>query len=161
ELREVRSHYERFGGRLKFKHERVIPNPNFSKKVLARQTALRAPHPDHYRSDCWIGTPIINPDGDVFSCHVGKAAAHRDLRHLPYFLGNLHDASFSAIMERAAQRSDYQFLRTHGPRAAATLFVEDPGLASALGCTGFTTECDMCFSTLKTAAGRAALKQHL
>jgi MoaA/NifB/PqqE/SkfB family radical SAM enzyme len=162
ELKEVRDRYAHYGEQLKFKEGRVIPNPKFGKKVLKHQGDLRAPNPEEYRFNCWIGTPIVNPNGDVFSCHVGKAAAHRDLKELPYYLGNFYEETFAAMMEQAGARADYQFLRTYGPRAAATLYASEPGLVDAVGCrNGFTTDCDMCFSTLKTQEGRMALNRHV
>jgi organic radical activating enzyme len=161
ELKDVRSHYAEYGDSINFCEERVIPNPNFSRRVLLHQGALRAPRPEEYPCNCEIGTPIVNPNGDVFSCHVGKAAAHRDLRHLPYFLGNLHEAAFADIMVSAALRPDYQFLRTHGARGVAALFSHEPALIAAVGRDGFTTECDMCFSTLKIPEGRAALDRYV
>lgn len=154
---EVRRQYARYADRLRFAESRVIPNPFFSKRILENQDSLRAPRTSEYQSNCEIGTPLINPNGDVFSCHIGKAAAHRDLRDLPYFLGNLREDSFVEIMSAAAGRPDYQYLRTHGPTGVATLFGRDPCLISAVGRDGFTNECDMCFSTLKTLEGRQAL----
>ncbi|HXT69379.1 MAG TPA: radical SAM protein [Vicinamibacterales bacterium] len=158
---EVRSRYAQYGDRLRYGGGRVIPNPYFSKKVLLRQGPLRAPKASEYRCDCEIGTPIVNPNGDLFSCHTGKAAAHRDLRHLPYYLGNLREHSFADLMATAGARPDYQFLRTHGAHGVAALFEHEPGLIDAVGRDGFTTECDMCFSTLSTPAGRAALARHV
>lgn len=158
---EVRQRYSRYGDRLMFGGGRVIPNPYFSKKILLKQGTLKAPTASDYRCDCEIGTPIINPNGDVFSCHTGKAAAHRDLRYLPYFLGNLKEHTFLQIMANAAARADYQFLRTHGASGVASLFDTYPELINAIGRDGFTTECDMCFSTLKTDAGRQALARYV
>jgi MoaA/NifB/PqqE/SkfB family radical SAM enzyme len=161
ERSEVRQHYTSYGDRLKISEDRVIPSPYLSSRVLQNQDALRTSHPDEYGCECEIGTPIINPNGDVFSCHIGKAAAHRDLRHLPYFLGNVRERSFADIMASAACRLDYQFLRTYGPRGVAALFAQEPGLSSAVGRDGFTTDCDMCFSTLKTREGRMALESYV
>ena len=161
ECAEVRRQYAGYGNRLRFSTERVIPNPFFSKKVLAHQAALLGPRPSEFRCHCEIGTPIVNPNGDVFSCHIGKAAAHRDLRELPYFLGNLYEGSFEEIMNRAAARPAYQFLRTYGPRGVAGLYEKNPDLIKAVGRDGFTNECDMCFSTLSTPEGRAALERHV
>lgn len=161
EHEDVRRHYAQYGDRLMYGGGRVIPNPYFSKKVLLHQDPLRPPRADQYRCDCEIGTPIINPNGDVFSCHTGKAAAHRDLKHLPYYLGNLREHPFADLMATAGERADYQFLRTHGAKGVASLFEHEPGLINAIGRDGFTTECDMCFSTLSTLAGRAALSQYV
>jgi MoaA/NifB/PqqE/SkfB family radical SAM enzyme len=161
ERAEVRRQYVKYGNLVNFHEDRIIPNPYFSSKVLLFQDALRTPFPEAYRSSCNINTPLINPNGDVFSCHVGQAAAHRNLRHLPYFLGNLYEKSFAEIMAAASNRLDYQFLRTHGARGVAGLYRQYPELINAIRRDGFTTECDMCFSSLKIPEGRTALWQHL
>ncbi|MCY1014430.1 radical SAM protein [Pyxidicoccus sp. MSG2] len=164
ELEAVRAEYARYARRVRFYEERVIPNPYFAARVLRNQSSLRAPTPEEYECSCWTGTPMVNPDGDVFSCHIAKAAAHHDFREVPHYLGSLRELGFQALMERASQRADYQFLRTHGPRGVAELFKRNPDLIQAVhspGRSGFTNGCDMCFSVLATEAGRTALKEHL
>lgn len=158
---EVLKNYESYGSRLRYSVERVIPNPFFSKKVLQHQAALLAPREDQFRCRCEIGTPILNPNGDIFSCHIGKAAAHRDLRSLPYYLGNMFQTSFEEIMGQASSRPEYQFLRTHGPRGVAGLYRDNPDLIQSIGRDGFTNECDMCFSTLSNPEGVKALRAHV
>ena len=161
ERAQVRDRYAAYGERLRFHEDRVIPNPYFSKVVLSSQGTLRPPRPEEFRCGCEIGTPLINPNGHVFSCHVGKAAAHRDLRELPYYLGNLYEQSFAEIMKGAALRLDYQFLRTFGAEGVASLYVHDQNLTDKVDSQGFTTACDMCFSTLKTGAGRSVLEDYV
>jgi len=164
ERASVRAAYDPYASSLRFHEDRVIPNPHFGVKLLRRQDPLLAPHPEEYSCACWIGTPMINPDADVFSCHIAKAAAHRDFRELPHYLGNLREHGFLEIMERSSRRADYQFLRTHGPRGVAQLFDRNPDLMQAVhtpGRGGFTNGCDMCFSVLATPEGRATLAEHL
>lgn len=161
---EVRAAYDQYSPHLKFHEDRVIPNPYFGVKLLRRQDPLRAPQPEQYSCACWIGTPMVNPDGDVFSCHIAKAAAHQDFREVPHYLGNLREHGFQEILARSSRRADYQFLRTHGPRGVAQLFERNPDLIRAVhtpGREGFTNGCDMCFSVLATAEGRATLAEHL
>lgn len=161
ELQSVRNEYREYEDRVVFHEDRVIPNPYLSIAVLRHQDALVPPVPSKFESSCWLGTPLINPNGDVFSCHIGKAAAHRDLRQTPYFLGNLFEQSFSEIMNRAQTRMDYQFLRTHGPRGVADVVVQHPEMARAAGRDEFTNACDMCFGMLGNPDGKAIFDEHL
>jgi len=157
---QVAKEYEQFGDRVEIFADRVIPNPKFSVRTLAGQDPLAGFNPDSYKSSCWLATPILNPNGDLFACHAGKAGAHGDLHHLPYYLGNLRDETFSEVMIGARQRADYQFLRTHGPQGVAEMVQETPSVASACARKSFTNGCDMCFSVLSTPAGAAALREH-
>jgi organic radical activating enzyme len=156
---EFFSHYSAYGDRLAFCAERVIPNPSFSSAVLQNQGPLRDCRPEAYSEVCKIGTPLVNPNGDLFSCHVGTAAAHTDLSQAPYYLGSLRDKSFHEIIAAAVLRPDYQFLRTHGARGVAQLFQYDTNLMTAVASRGFTAPCDMCFTTLSTPEGRSALRR--
>lgn len=156
----VRSEYARYGDRLRFCEERVIPT-RFNQRSVRGQDALLPADPDAYAVHCWLETPIINPNGDLFACHVGKAGAHGSLEYLPYWLGNLRTSSFARVMSAARIRADYQFLRTHGPKGVADLYRAYPELAAAVGREGFTGPCDMCFSTLASEAGRTALRAHV
>lgn len=158
--RFVRSHYEHYGARVRFYEERVIPTP-FIRRVVAEQDPERGFSPDAYEPTCWVDTPIVNPNGDVFGCHVGKVGAHGNFEDLPYWLGNLRRTSFAAVMAAAASNLRYQFLRSRGPRGVAELFAAYPELARAVGRTGFTGRCDMCFSVLSTKAGREALAEYV
>lgn len=156
---EVRSWYARHGDSLRFCEERVIPTPYIG-KALRGQDALLPARPDAYEPHCWLDTPIINPNGDLFACHVGKAGAHASLEEIPYWLGNLRRSSFAEIMAASRSRADYQFLRTHGPRGVAELFAAYPDLEETIGRSGFTGPCDMCFSALSHPAGAAALREY-
>lgn len=158
DLLHIRSMYEQYGQRLTFHQDRVIPTKYLRPRLLKNQNALLPPDPSKYDQHCYLSTPIINPNGDLISCHAGKAGAHRSLTETPYYLGNLRNQSFREIMEKSRNRWDYQYLRTHGPQGVAQLYVNHQDLIQATGRPeGFANACDMCFSTLKTSEGRAAL----
>ncbi|MDP9266867.1 MAG: radical SAM protein [Acidobacteriota bacterium] len=158
---ETQQQFASYGERLMFHFDRVIPTQFLSPIVLKNQSRGIGTAPSEYGCSCYLGTPIVNPNGDVFSCHAGKAAAHADMQTLPYYLGNLRGASFEALMRMSERRWDYQFLRTHGPKGVAQLFSIYPDLASAVGRQEFTNGCDMCFSVLRNREGRAALGHHV
>jgi hypothetical protein len=158
ELESVRSHYKSLGNRVGYYTERLIPSP-YLPSAINEQDSYKRPHPADYGSSCSIGAPIISPNGDVFSCHVGKASAHGNLEDSPYWLGNLSSESFASILEKSASRPEYQYLRTHGPSGVARLFVEYPTLVKAIMRDRFTGPCDMCFSTLSIKEGYQALNE--
>jgi len=159
DLREVRSHYEQFGDRINFSEDRVIPTPYLRKSVV---DSIDVPDvPEAYGRNCWIDTPIVNPNGDVFSCHAGKAGAHGNLKDLPYWIGNLRENNFREVMKAARNRLDYQYLRTHGPAGIANLYKAYPYLREELGRGTFTGPCDMCFSMLTKPQAIAALRSYV
>lgn len=157
ELAEVKARYAQWGSALVFHEDRVIPTPFLSKRVLALQAHGAAVSSANYGRTCYLQTPLINPNGDLFACHSGKAAAHRVLRDSPYFLGNLREQTFAEIANRVSRRWDYQYLRTQGPRGVAQLAEESPEILREVGRSEFTSPCDMCFSILKTRSGNDAL----
>ena len=160
ELAEVRAKYEPYKHNVNFHEDRVIPTKYLRPRVLQKQDPCLGPKPEEYSSLCYVKTPLVNPNGDLLACHVGKAGAHRPLTEMPYYLGNLRQERFLSIMERARLRWEYQYLRTHGPKGVAELYRQHPDLGEAIGrAEGFTNACDMCFATLKTNAGHAALTQ--
>jgi hypothetical protein len=149
----IASYYEDYGDKISMHADRVIPTAKFSPRVLQGQDPLLNYAPSNYGHTCWLGTPLINPNGDVFACHIGKAGAHRDLSSLPYYLGNLREDSVLSVMDRATRRLDYQFLRTHGPKGVAAMVTENQAIFSVLQNQNFTTACDMCMCTLKSDEG--------
>jgi len=157
ELHEVKRNYERWGERIAFHEDRVIPTPYLPKRVLQKQTPLEPHRSVIYGTTCYLQTPLINPDGDLYACHSGKAGAHRDIRSTPYFLGSLREEKFIDIAERVSRRWDYQFMRTLGPRGVAELAEDNPRIFDELGRATFSSPCDMCFSILKTDCGRETL----
>ncbi|QUL37960.1 radical SAM protein [Erythrobacter sp. JK5] len=159
DLERVKSWYAEYGDRLDIIEERVIPTP-FTKKLLRGEDERLGLSQSDYAMRCWLDTPIVNPDGNVFACHVGKAGAHRDMREIPYWLGNLAEESFGQMMARVRRRADYQFLRVHGPKGVAEVVEATPDLRRALDREAFTCACDMCFSVLSTPEGAAALRQY-
>jgi MoaA/NifB/PqqE/SkfB family radical SAM enzyme len=160
ELAKIRAEYSRWGDRIKFHEDRVIPTQFLSKRVLAQQAAGIALSSANYGRTCFLQTPIINPNGDLLACHSGKAAAHRDMSESPYYLGNLRSHTFSEIARGASRRWDYQYLRTQGPKGVAELVELAPEILLETGRTEFTTACDMCFSVLRTKMGKHALREH-
>lgn len=160
DLEAVKQHYLDYGDSVRFVEERVIPTP-FIPRAIKDQDPLIPATAGNYSESCWLDTPIINPNGDIFACHVGKAGAHDRLEEIPYFLGNLREETFEGIMRRSANRADYQFLRTHGPKGVAALFDKDQTMREKLGRDAFSGPCDLCFSTLSTPAGREALYDYV
>lgn len=156
----VASQYEDFGSSVEFYCERVIPNPKFSARILRGQDPLQGLNPGNYTAKCWLGTPLVDPKGDVFACHIGKAAAHGDFSKSPYFLGNLRQDSFKQVMDRSKERHDYQFLRTHGPAGVAEMVLNSPELMEHLSRREYTTACDMCMCVLSSPKGAAALEKY-
>jgi MoaA/NifB/PqqE/SkfB family radical SAM enzyme len=157
----VAAQYADYGDRVVFYMERVIPTPLISPRVLAAQDPLKGLNPSNYSHKCWLATPLIDPNGDLFACHIGKVAAHGgDIRKMPYFLGNLRENSFAGIMRSAQERSDYQFLRTHGPKGVAEVARENPGLIENLPRRDFTNACDMCVCTLTSPKAGEYLAEH-
>jgi hypothetical protein len=156
----VTAQYEDFGSRIEFYCERIIPNLKFAARILNGQDPLRSLNPGNYLSKCWLGTPLVDPKGDLFACHIGKAAAHGNFPVSPYFLGNLRQASFKQIMDGSQRRPDYQYLRTHGPAGVAEMAQNSPKLLEHLSRTEYTTACDMCMCVLSSPKGAASLDEY-
>lgn len=158
DLDAVKAEYQEFQGRVRFYETRVIPTP-YIERVLKGQDSTIPAREENFETSCFLDTPIVNANGDLFACHIGKVGGVADMEHLPYWLGNLGRESFSRIMSRARYKVEYQFLRTHGPRGIARLFEEYPELASATGRDSFVEPCDLCFSALATHEGRRCLRE--
>lgn len=156
----IASQYADYGKRVEIYADRVIPNPNFSVKLLSSQDPLSGLSPGVYGSSCWLGTPLVDPNGDLFACHLGKLAAHTDPTRVPYFLGNLRKSRFQDVMDRSGARPDYQYLRTHGPKGVAEMAQATPELLKVLPRREFTTGCDMCMGVLMAPGGAEALAEH-
>lgn len=158
ELRSVKANYSHYGDLIRFYEERVIPT-DFIGDVLERQDGLLDMRPANFQQTCWIDTPIVNPTGDVFACHVGKAGAHGSMRESPYWLGNMNETDFATIMRIAKRNRTYQYLRTHGPCGVAEAVQEHAKDMSKKPL--FTGGCHMCFSTLSTTHGKESMEAHL
>lgn len=159
DLDEVSAWYSRYGDRVEITSQRLIP-----KKGMRRDSTEHAPEldmsPHNYGSNCFLGTPLINPNGDVFACHIGKVAAHGSIRNSPYALGNLREASFGEIMGGSRARPDYRFLMAHGPRGVAESMQAHPDAAKDLPRRQFASGCDMCVAVMLTPAGAEAFQRH-
>ena len=159
-LKRIISKYKEYEGRVLFHTEKVIPT-QFISPTTYDLALTNLFDPSSFSCSCYLGTPLINPNGDVISCHIGKAGAHSSLNHLPYFLGNLFESEFNEIMDNASTKSAYQFLRTHGPKGIADFIGNNLNLLEVIGRSKFTNGCDLCFSFLRTSEGREALEKHI
>jgi hypothetical protein len=158
--RTVREHYRRYGDRLRFYESRAIPTA-FTASHLGDQDPGWEPSSAVLEETCWLGTPLVDPVGDVFACHAGAVGAHGDVERLPYWLGNLRREGFASIMARVRARPEYQYLRTHGPRGIGRLLEEHPGLVRATGRASFTGPCDLCYAVLSTPEGQRCLSDYV
>ncbi|MEV7008507.1 radical SAM protein [Streptosporangium sp. NPDC051022] len=155
EEEQIRGLYRRYEDRVRVHVDRVIPTP-FIK--TAHQVGL-PPDPEHFSSSCYLETPLINPNGDLSACHIGKAGAYVRLSDLAYFLGNLHEKSFQEILDDADANYEYQFLRVYGPQGVARMVASSPAVRKLFGGTTFTNGCDLCYKMLRSLDGRARLRE--
>lgn len=151
EERRTRDLFERFANRVMFHVGRVIPTPF----LAGIAPAGHPPDPPRYQPACYLNTPLINPNGDVAACHIGKAGAYVDLAETAYFLGSLATETFDEIMRRAERNYEYQFLRAFGPRGIARVVLESDALRARFADCRFTTGCDLCYKVLRPADARA------
>lgn len=154
---KVTEPYQKYQDRVALHIERVIPTP----MIRVGKVAGQPPDPEHYRNACYLETPLINPNGDVSACHIGKAGAYVPLQDLPYYLGNLRTNSFQEIMSMANGNYEYQFLRVYGPQGVARLVAESPSLKAEVGGRTFTNGCDLCYKVLRSPAGRRELQRRI
>lgn len=159
DLDEVAGWYSRYGDRVEISSQRLIP-----RKGMRRAMTEHVPQfdltPSNYGSNCFLGTPLINPNGEVFACHIGKVAAHGSIRNSPYALGNLREAPFKEIMSGSQRRSDYKFLVAHGPRGVAESMQANPAAVTKLPRCQFTSGCDMCVAVMLTPPAAEAFQRH-
>lgn len=155
EEEQIRSLYRRFEDRVRVHVDRVIPTP-FIK--TAHQVGL-PPDPENFSASCYLETPLINPNGDLSACHIGKAGAYVTLSDLAYFMGNLHEKSFGEILDDADHNYEYQFLRVYGPQGVARMVASSPAVRKLFKGTNFTNGCDLCYKLLRSLDGRARLRE--
>jgi len=156
EEEQFRTLYQGYGDRLMFHIDRVIPS-QFT-KTSHPQRQLK-PIAANFSADCYLKTPIINPDGDIAACHIAKVGAHQSLDDEVYFLGNLHREPFSDIMKRSEGNYQYQFLRAFGPQGVARLVQQSDSLRTHFGERTFTRDCDLCCRVLLNKKGKEALRE--
>lgn len=154
EERQIRDLYREYEGRVMVNVDRVIP----TQFISIGPTPGHAPEPEHFSSSCFLETPLINPNGDVSACHAGKAGAFGNFNELAYYLGNLHEKSFAAVMADAEKNLEYQFLRAYGPQGVARMFAGSEPLRKLFAGRTFTNGCDLCFKVLRSRDGRAGLR---
>jgi hypothetical protein len=146
----IRRQFQMYEDRVRFHVEHVIPTPFL--RIAPPQGV--APDPSRFKSYCYLETPLINPNGDVSACHIGKAGAYVNLSEQVYFLGNLKQNSFAEIMAAAETNDEYQFLRVFGPQGIARMIAETEELRELFGHRTFTSGCDFCYKILRTPEGR-------
>jgi hypothetical protein len=156
EEQHIRNLYTAYESHLMFHVDRVIPTPFLAQ--IAPAGTLHPPKPVHYKSSCYLDTPLLNPNGDISACHAGKAGALVDLVDTPYFLGNLHQASLRTIFDNAETNAEYQFLRCFGPKGVAEAIERSSALRATLRYPSFTSGCDLCFKTLAFPDARKAFQ---
>jgi radical SAM family protein len=151
---EVLAHYEGYLDRVMVHVDKVIPTPFISVgHAPALSTAI-----DDYLPYCYLDTPLINPNGDVSACHIGKSGAYVDLKEQVYFLGSLHENTLGEIFAAAEGNYEYQFLRVYGPQGVARMIAADAELAQTLSSSRFANGCDLCYKVLRSNEGRQALQ---
>ncbi len=155
EEEHIKALYRKYEGRVMFHVDRVIPTPFID---TAKQAGL-APVPGNFSHACYLQTPLINPNGDLSACHIGKAGSYVRLNDLVYYLGNLRDKGFDQIMVDARADYEYQFLRVYGPQGVARMLAESARLSKRFGERTFTNGCDLCYKVLRSKDGRERLKE--
>ena len=155
EEEHIKALYRSYEGRVVFHVDRVIPTPFID---TAKQAGL-APVPGNFAHSCYLQTPLINPNGDLSACHIGKAGSYVRLNDLVYYLGNLREKSFGQIMADARGDYEYQFLRVYGPQGVARMLADSAQLRKRFGERTFTNGCDLCYKVLRSKDGRDRLKE--
>jgi len=151
---DILAHYDGYLDRVMVHIDKVIPTPFIS---VGHAPPL-SPAVENYQSYCYLDTPLINPNGDVSACHIGKSGAYIDLSEQVYYLGTLHETSFADIIAAAETNYEYQFLRVYGPRGVARMIAADPQLSHTLRDSRFANGCDLCYKILRSKDGREALQ---
>ena len=126
----------------------VIPTPHISSSTFPRGDKLKSLADFEGKSSCFLHTPLISPQGNVFACHIGKVEAHGDAKASPYYLGSLREASLSEILSCASKSSHYRFLRAHGPDGVARFAQRILGIEPNERRPEYCNECSMCFETI-------------
>ena len=152
---QTREIFRDYLDRVLFHVDYVIPTPF----LTGIQTAGKTPEPSAFKSTCYLDTPLINPNGDLSTCHIGKAGAYVNLSEQVYFLGNLNERSFSALMDDAESNYEYQYLRVFGPRGIARLIAQSERLRAQFTAQPFTNGCDLCYRVLRTPEARSAFQE--
>jgi organic radical activating enzyme len=155
EEQQIRSLYTEYEDRVLIHVDRVIPTP-FIK--TAKQPG-HMPSPENFADSCFLETPLVNPNGDLSACHIGKAGAYVKLSDLAYYLGNLHENTFGELLTAAEENYEYQFLRVYGPQGVARMIATSPAVRKLFGGTTFTNGCDLCYKLLRSLDGRAKLRE--
>lgn len=157
EEEQICSLYDKYRDQLYVHTLRVIPTPH----IDTDQPPGDLPTPDRFETSCFLHTPLVNPNGDLCSCHIAKVGAHAPLRDEVYFLGNLKERTFKEIMSDAEEDYGYQFLRAFGPQGVARMVQSSENLKARFGHKEFSGGCDLCSKVMMNRHGKAALKEYV
>jgi MoaA/NifB/PqqE/SkfB family radical SAM enzyme len=149
EFDEIKNELKEYDSQIKFHMGRIIPT-HFLKPPENDPLPVQEKASLISNRNCWIGTPLINPDGKVYACHIGKVAVHEKADHSSFYLGDLNSWSIFDIFQQASKRREYQFLRTHGPEGISRFLGQYPEVLQSIGRSDFTCTCHMCLSTLSS-----------
>jgi len=145
---------------LGFNYLPVIPN-DFIRRLIpdvdANETQLIH---TTYSNRCFLHTPLIDPEGNVCTCHLGKAGTNTDIKKLPYYLGSLYEKSLNAIFDAAESNGIYQFLRVFGPKGLAET-ISGSSIKEVYGDKCYSGACHMCADLLPKTEVIDALSKRL
>lgn len=160
ESSQVKSKYRKYYNKIRFFESRVIEESNCKPSningFMPAKTFLT-------KGKCFAGTPLVDSYGNLYTCHIGKAAIHKNtlLGNSPFYLGNLEENSLEVLMGEAKNRVDYQFLRAFGAKGVASFLGDYSGLSEEIQPWGFANACDMCFKCLSSVTGQRAYLEHI
>ncbi len=140
-----------------FHYGRVIPAPQIVKLVPDAYDCMHDFIPNNFSSQCFLHTPLVNPNGTLSTCHIGKVETHLDIKTSPYYLGDLREEKLQAIFDRAEENATYQFLRVYGPRGLVKTLLASP-LQKEVKRECFSCDCHMCFMVLSKKEAVLALQ---
>jgi hypothetical protein len=130
-----------------FNYLPVIPNDYIKRLIPDVDTNNMSFVHSDYSSKCFLHTPLIDAEGNVCTCHIGKVGTHLDIRKLPYFLGSLRQNSLKQIFDSSESNYLYQYLRLFGPKGIAQAVNNSP-LGEQFHKKCYSGDCHMCADIL-------------
>ncbi|MBL8150294.1 MAG: radical SAM protein [Blastocatellia bacterium] len=129
---------------INFHYGKVIPSPQVQNLVPDAYDCMHEFIPNNFSHHCFLHTPLVNANGTLSTCHIGKVETHLDIKSSPYYLGNLKEEKLKDIFDRSEQNAVYQFLRTYGPKGLVNTLLTSP-MEKELKDQCFSCDCHMCF----------------
>ncbi|HYP29262.1 MAG TPA: radical SAM protein [Blastocatellia bacterium] len=146
--RDMTALFEGQGDYVNFHYGRVIPSPQVHRLVSDAYSCMHEFVPENFPSQCFLHTPLVNPNGTLSTCHIGKVETHFEITESPYYLGNLKEEKLRDIFARAEENSAYQLLRVYGPQALVKIALASEA-GDRLRDEKFSCECHMCFMVMR------------